>query len=530
MDKALLKALERQREITEAARNEDRDLTAEERREFNSLQIIIDLLNDESKSPGRPNKQPEDENSPKSETGESEKKDNPEKEDDQEGSGEKTHTKKKRAMGAASDTQDIVEIYNMCRHFNIDASDFILRGLTPQQAANEIIATQMKNNPPISTGIRVTNDENDKISRAMIDGIILRSGGRIENPSEGANNYRAMSLRDVAIECMERQNGSTNYRHMDTERFLSTVTRDFYNPESAFPAILDEVIKKSYVEGMNKAKVTFDKWVRFGSLPNFKKTTNHEYIMSLGGELERVPENGELKAYKPTDVVMPERQLETYGRQFTMSRKAFIDDDIGMITTMPRRYAELSLNTQNKAVYDILLENKKIFDGKTLFSEGRKNTLKTGTGVTLSAIQKMIYMIGIQKDAAGNQLALTPDLFIVPFGMGVEVNKILNSPTINTTDNTQAANPYYNGNFTVVEDVFLNGFIEDGEPMPWFMGVKGEIMQIDYLNGNRQATIRRSERPGTLGFVWDVFFDFGVSMLHPEAICRNPGIVLNLGE
>ena len=61
---------------------------------------------------------------------------------------------------------------------------------------------------------------------------------------------------------------------------------------------------------------------------------------------------------------MPERQLKTYGRQFTMTREAFINDDIGLLTTMPQRYAALSANTQNKLVYQILTQNKKIYDGK----------------------------------------------------------------------------------------------------------------------------------------------------------------------
>lgn len=186
------------------------------------------------------------------------------------------------------------------------------------------------------------------------------------------------------------------------------------------------------------------------------------------------------------------------------------------------------MRTQNEAVYDILLNNNKIFDGKTLFSAARKNTLTTGTDITLEAIQKMILMIGLQKDAAGNQLALVPDLFIVPLGLGVKVNTVLRSQTINTTDNTQAANPYYGANFTVVEDVTLNGMVEEGSAIPWFMGVNREFMQVDYLNGQREATIRRSEKPGTLGFIWDVYFDFGVSMLHPEAICRNPGVKITV--
>ncbi len=197
---------------------------------------------------------------------------------------------------------------------------------------------------------------------------------------------------------------------------------------------------------------------------------------------------------------------------------------------MPYRYAAIAENTQNKYVYDYLINNKALTrDNKPLFDASRKNMLKTGTKPTLEIIEKMIYMIGIQKDEAGNQLALIPDLFIVPFGMGVEVKKLLSTPTFYSAEGT-VTNPYYNAGFEVVEDVTMNGFVKEGSPIPWFMGMKGEIIQIDYLNGQKSCNVRRMEKPGVLGFIWDVYIDFSVSVLHPQAICRNPGVKIGFGE
>ena len=69
-----------------------------------------------------------------------------------------------------------------------------------------------------------------------------------------------------------------------------------------------------------------------------------------------------------------------------------------------------------------------------------------------------------------------------------------------------------------------------GNPVPWFMGVKGETIQIDYLNGQKEATIRRSEQAGKLGFVWDVYHDFGITVKHPQTIIRNPGVEIDMSE
>lgn len=513
MNEAMKKAIAAQEKILAAAKADgERNLTEEETREFNGYQEIIDALRSESAKTA-----PSEERS--APTAPEEK-----KSADEERSAEK---EEKRAEKDGYTRETATEVMTMCREFSIEPDSYIKRGLSTEEARREIMEELKKRQKPVSAA--VTRDEGDKARAAMTDGLLLRGGADVKDAADGAENYRGMSLKEIAAEAMERFDGQENTRHMSNEKLLTALTREFYNPESVFPSIMDDVIKKSYIEGLTKANVSFDKWVRFGTLPNFKKTTNHEYIMSLGGRLEKVSENGELKAYVPEDVAMPERQLETYGRQFTMSRKAFIDDDIGLLTTMPRRYGEMSKRTQNEAVYSLLLDTKKIYDGKTLFDKSRKNALTDGTGVTLEAIQKMIYMIGIQKDEAGNQLALTPDIFIVPFGLGVEVQKLLLTPTFYSADGT-FVNPYYGKGFEVIEDVTLNGMIAEGEALPWFMGVKNEIIEVDYLNGQREATIRRSEKAGQLGFIWDVYFDFGVSMLHPQAICKNPGVTVNFTE
>ena len=514
MNEKLKKALKRQRELYAAAMAENRNFTEDEQREFDALQAVIDGYSDGDGSNGNGERAAEDMTPPPPE-------DTPQRETPPASADERSTTDEFTPESAT-------EIMQMCRHFGMDAENYISRGLSVAAAREEIMNDLMQRGAPISTGtISVGDDERTKYVRAVSDGMLMRNGVAVANPAAGANQFRGMGIRDVAIECLERDHGG-NYRRMSPDELYTACLRDFYNPTAAFPSILDDMIKKSYVEGLRKARKKYSQFVRTGSLTNFKKTTNHEYLMGLGGTLDKVPEGGELTAYVPLDVPMPERKLETFGRQFTMSREAFINDDIGLIATMPYRYAALSENTQNKLVYEILLGDKKIFDGDKMFSEKRGNMLKTGTGVTLAAIEAMSYMLGMQVDAAGDDLDLLPDLFIVPLGLGTPLKTLLYSPTIHTAENTQASNPYTSMDWTVVEDATINHYFKPGEALPWFMGMKEEFIQIDYLNGQKEATIRRMEKPGTLGFVWDVYHDFGVSVIHPQAIIKNPGVKLEL--
>lgn len=68
-------------------------------------------------------------------------------------------------------------------------------------------------------------------------------------------------------------------------------------------------------------------------------------------------EGGELKHDTPQTELLPQRQVATYGRQFSMTREAFINDDVGFITQVPGMYAASAKRTISKQVYSILFNN-----------------------------------------------------------------------------------------------------------------------------------------------------------------------------
>ena len=104
------------------------------------------------------------------------------------------------------------------------------------------------------------------------------------------------------------------------------------------------------------------------------------------------------------------------------------------------------------------------------------------------------------------------------------------SPTISTSGNTQAVNPLYRykDSITVVEDPTINALCGGfGNVMPWWLlGAKDDtdFIEVDYLNGQEIPTIRRMETPGTLGFVWDIYLDWGISVMDYRGAIKNPGI------
>ena len=416
----------------------------------------------------------------------------------------------------------INEITNLCREFEIDPSTYIKSGQTVDETRAEILKNLIKEKSPLN--LSVIKDEGDKFREAAADSILIRSGLENIDKNNGAREFLNMSLRDLAIESLKRDNHQS-LNNKSNDEILSILAREFYNPTSAFPSIMDQVINKSYVAGYKKVAVTFDKWTSKGTLRDFK-TVENNYLIGNTGEFLFVPENGELKHDLPIDEKLPSRSLKTYGRQFTMSRQAFINDDIDFLTTIPARYAVSARKTINKQVYDILVNNPVIYDGDTIFSAKHKNLVVDGSKITSESLQEIIMQMQKQTDQFGDAIIINPAYLIVPVGYGFTVRTILGSPTINTNDNTQSVNPLYNYPIEVVEDPTIN-VLAKKNAVPWFIvGNKNDAksIQVDYLNGQEIPTIRRMETAGQLGFVWDIYLDWGVTVIDYRGIAKNPGI------
>lgn len=165
--------VERQQAILDAAKREGRELTAEETREFESLQRSLDEMDAGEGQQGQRG---------------------------QEG-GETPEQMVQRAL--AAERQRIADITALCRSFNLDASEYISSGNSMEEVRAAVLENLQKNHAPIN--VRVTADEGDKFRDAATDAILLRSGISLQKPADGATQMRGMSLRDLAVECLSRE-------------------------------------------------------------------------------------------------------------------------------------------------------------------------------------------------------------------------------------------------------------------------------------------------------------------------------------
>ena len=425
-----------------------------------------------------------------------------------------------------------MEITALCRDFDMDPTPYIRDGNSTDYVRKLVLDKLKRERAPIPSGIHVTDTGEDNFRRDAADGLLLRGGLHPEAVTDGARRFSILSLRDLAIECQTRE-GNAGARYLDSDAlFMEVFQRQFFNPTAAFPSILDNAIEKAYVEGHRTVPVTFDQWTTKGTLKDFKIHDNN-YLAGAVGEFLEVPEGGELKNDIPKDAKRPTRQLKTYGKQFTLSRQAFINDDIGLVTRIPARYAAAARKTINTQCYRILMTNPAIYDGTVLFSTNHGNLLSEGTGINQVAMQAMIMALSTQKDEFDQAIIVRPDKVIVPAGYSFDIFTMFNSPYIHSGDNTQAVNPLYRykDSLTIIEDPTINQLAGGwGNVMPWFLravATDSDFIEVDYLNGQEIPTIRRMEAPGQLGFVWDIYLDWGINIMDFRGCIKNPGVVVS---
>lgn len=500
----------RQQELLNIAKIEGRDLTAEEQADFDNLQRDIETLTAEIEA------------------------------EERQATGQSTSSTESQLGNSVTDIQRAIEgererirsITTLCQEFGMEEKSYIESGANIESVREAALEHIRQHGAPIPAQSRVTVTESaeDKFRAAAVDALIMRSGMELTNPAEGAKQMMGMTLRDLAIECLSNE-GQTGLNRSSSDELYKMLQRQFYNPTAAFPAILDNAINKAYVEGHKTVAVTFDQWTKKGSLKDFKIHDNN-YLAGPVGEFIEVPEGGELKHDVFGDKKLPTRKLKTYGRQFTLTRQAFINDDIDLITRIPAKYAASARKTINKQCYKILVNNAVIYDGTPLFSKSHYNLLAKGTGITKEAVQGMILALQNQKDQFGEAIIIRPAIIIVPSGYMFDMYTLFFSPTINTSDNTQAVNPLYRykDSITVIEDATINALCGGfGNVMPWWLlGAKDDtdFVEVDYLNGQEVPIIRRMETPGTLGFVWDIYLDWGINVMDYRGAIKNPGITV----
>ena len=405
-----------------------------------------------------------------------------------------------RAEAIDAERKRTAEITALCRDFDIAPDAYISAGNSVEETRAAVLAELAKKRAPQS--VTVAADESDKFRAAAVDGIALRAGIAIEKPADGADQFRGMSLLRLMEDIYERENGKS--AHIAQDELMRSV---FTGGTGAFPNIMANVAHKALDKAYEEVPSTFQYWTAKGSNPDFKPALR----VGLGAadELVEMTEGGEFTAAESADYGKV-TNITTYGREWTLTRKAIINDDLSALTQLPAMYGAAAKRTINKKVYELLAAG-------AMFSKANGNL---GAGaISIEALKAAKTAMAKQKDPSGKTfLNLQPAYLIVPAELEVEAATLIAS-AVDPTKSNAYPNPFAN-KLSVVADPNLTSAEE------WYLAAAPGILpgiEVTYLNGAENPTMRTFVDSDVLGIKYQIFHDFGVNLLDFRALYKSSG-------
>ncbi|HAU5532544.1 TPA: ClpP-like prohead protease/major capsid protein fusion protein [Proteus mirabilis] len=327
---------------------------------------------------------------------------------------------------------------------------------------------------------------------------------------EKDNAYNSMTLRELARASLtERGVGVATYNPMQM------IGMAFTHSTSDFGNILLDVANKAILLGWEENDETFEKWTKKGQLSDFK--TAHRVGLGAFPSLRKVREGAEYK-YVTLNDKGETIALATYGELFSISRQAIINDDMNMLTDVPKKLGEAAKATIGDLVYAVLIDNEKMSDKKALFSTDHKNMLTGGMDVeTISAGRTAMR----QQKEGERTLNIRPAFMLVPTTLETQAIQVVKSGSVKGADvNANIINPVRD-----LAEIIAEPRLDDASEKDWYMVSRqgSDTIEVAYLNGIDLPYIDQLDGFTSDGVTTKVRIDAGVAPVDYRGLLKVTG-------
>jgi len=428
----------------------------------------------------------------------------------------------------AQETQRSLDITGMCRSFpqlDLDPTEYIRTGISIDDARKDVLERLAKINAPVGTpAVDVGTDEADKFRAAAEDALLMRCGVITDKPAPGASELRGYSMYELASETLERRGERVrgkDKREIAGSALLSAGERAISlraQGTSDFPAILANVANKVMRKAYEEVATTYQEWVQFADATDFKEMSRPQF--SESPDLDVVSEGGQYKTAEFSDTAEKYKIL-TYGKKFVVSRQTLINDDLNVISRIPKLFGAAAARKVNALVYGILINNPAMADNVTLFHNTHKNLAGTAAAVSIESLGKARADMRKQKAIAGKAtLNIVPKFLIIPAQIEVAVMQVIKSAYDPAKQNSITFNPF-TGLTPIVEPI-----LDDNSLTAWYFAADPsqiDTVEVAFLNGQRAPYQEQRIGFDVDGLELKIRVDVGAKALDHRGLYKNAG-------
>ncbi len=397
--------------------------------------------------------------------------------------------------------------YGQLRDQCLDNPDIIVG-----EARKQLLEAIGTREEPVATNQRIEIGESDieKFSRAAEDAIAFRAGiaAKDTKPTE----LMGYTLLEMARKSLELRGVRTE--HMDKRELAA---RAFTHSSSDFPKILENNARKAMLRGYDEAEEVFQQFTRTGNLTDFK--THSRVGMGVFDALDEIPESGEYKHGTIGERAEPIK-LATYGKLFSITRQAIINDDLTAFTEIPRKMGRAASRTVGDLVFSILTGNPTMSDGTALFHADHKNLAASGAAIAAASVGAARTAMRTQKDGKAT-LNIRPTYLLVPAAQEDTARVLMSSETDPSQANSRKPNPVRGA-----AEIIVDARLDDASTTAWYLAADPNVfdtIEVGYLDGVAAPFLDQQDGWTIDGVEYKVRIDAAAAPLEFRTLYKNPG-------
>jgi HK97 family phage prohead protease len=291
---------------------------------------------------------------------------------------------------------------------------------------------------------RITADHNDPAAIATRAGEAIFARMHPDHQlSDAARPWAHMRLPDLARDCLRRA-GVSGYATMSD---AAAVTRA--HTTSDFPLILGDVVHREVRRGYDAAPAGLLQVARQRTIRDFRP--KRSVILGEGPGLVLKPEGSEYQL-GTLDEAGEAYSLQTFGRAFSITREALVNDDLGAFQIAPRLGAAARASMA-AMLADKVAGNPAMSDGVAVFAAAHNNLTTPAPATIIEGLAAARLAMRRQTGLSGGLIDVSPRFLVVPPDLEVAAEQALATITPATAD---AVNPFAGRLALIVEPRLTN--------------------------------------------------------------------------
>jgi hypothetical protein len=362
-----------------------------------------------------------------------------------------------------------------------------------------------------ASGHNAVSLENPEVfQRAVTEGMFTRMESTYQPAPEG-RQFVGWSQADLARECLVR--AGVNVTGLQTSTLITRAMQS----TSDYPNILAAIMDKSMRLAYNQQPIGIRAVAKETSANDFRAKSRVQFDSS-GFTLDPVSETGEYHFGSFMDSA-ESYALNSYGKIFAISRKALVNDDLGVFNDVTRRCGAAAAEFQRQYLVNLLTTTSlgpTMSDGVALFDTSHGNLNAVAAVIGFTSLTAARLLMRNQVGPGGGIISVTPRYLVVPSALETLAEQQITQIQATQTSNV---NPFAYLNL-IVEPRLTNA-------TRWYLVADPALidgLEYAYLSGAPGPQTESQVGFQTDGISIKTRLDFGAGFVEARGWSTNAGL------